>query len=452
MGQSAIIAAIEDKDDEALRSAIVAELIPVIASGVDPQTYDPRELGVAGGSVFAVVCWQELLWFRNEDSLADHDEITCIRLADGVAYLTNDVRFPDAVLSRTVATPPLDTDSPPVAFGDCYLVPAGATDDWADHENELALWTARGWRYRPGAYGMLIYVRDPVDLGFVHFNADDEWEDGVGPRNLVDGSVRPSDLLIRSWDFENQTTTAPPASGPAGEQYVIGPGATGAWAGQDKKIAWRPAADAAFRITTPFVGEEGYDKALGKHIRWTAGGIWSPAADACVLIDSKEATGSATLDFTTGFNTDFDSYEFRISALKASTDSVALYMQIGAGAGPTFPTSAYIWLATSQQSGPIGNANDSKIQLTDNDGANGSLGNSVGNTLNGVVRFNKPTSGDAVTFDASITTSRTPGATTLDRITVVGQYALAVLTGVRFKLSRGTIPTGRISLYGYRKS
>jgi hypothetical protein len=62
------------------------------------------------------------------------------------------------------------------------------------------------------------------------------------------GSVQPQNLLIRDWNVENQTTNAPPANGPAGEQYVIGPLPTGAWAGNAKKIAFRPALNGAFVI------------------------------------------------------------------------------------------------------------------------------------------------------------------------------------------------------------
>lgn len=293
MGASAIPAAIADRNWEDMRAAVVSELVPVIPAETDPQTWDPRELGVAGGNVWKAVIWQEVIWHRDpDDSTTDHDELTCIVTLDGSRYKTNDVRFPEFVLSRTITEPPISG----VEYGDTFLVPEGGTEDWAGKDGYRAMFTARGWKFKPPAVGELVYVADPVDLGFIHVNDQGEWEDGVGPRNLVDGSVLPRHLLIRSWQFENQTTTEPPETGPAGEQYIIGPDATGDWAGHDSKIAWRPATDAAFVITTPFVGETGFDKNLNIPIRWN-GATWESAAGSIIGHKSiyTEGTGSTSV-------------------------------------------------------------------------------------------------------------------------------------------------------------
>lgn len=315
MGASAIPAAIADRNWEDMRAAFVSELVPVIPPEVDPQTWDPRELGVAGGNVWKAVIWQEVIWHRDpDDSTTDHDELTCIVTLDGSRYKTNNVRFPEFVLSRTITEPPISG----VEYGDTFLVPEGGTEDWAGKDGYRAMFTARGWKFKPPSVGELVYVADPVDLGFIHVNDQGEWEDGVGPRNLIDESVLPRHLLIRSWQFENQTTTSPPPTGPAGEQYIIGPAATDDWAGHDGKIAWRPATDAAFVITTPFVGETGFDKSLNIPIRWN-GTSWESAAGVWVgfgQTDLTEGPGSVTADVgaaytysnTSGPNTDHGAY------------------------------------------------------------------------------------------------------------------------------------------------
>jgi hypothetical protein len=302
MSTSAIMAAIAAKDPEDLRAAIVGELCVVIPSNVDPQTWDERELGASGGNIWQAVIWQERLWFLDpDDASTDHDGLTCIVTLGGSRYKTNDVRFPDYVLSREIATPP-DGNSPAPDYGDTYLVPDGATDDWATKEGQRAMWSARGWQYKPKKIGELVYVADPLDLGFIHVNDQDEWEDGVGPRNLIDGSVLPRHLLIRSWEFINDTTTAPPASGPAGEQYIIGAAATGAWAGHDKKIAWRPADDAAFVIVAPFIGETGWNQALGREVRWN-GTTWQSSVGAVVGFKTTgfQAGGAAVNSGSAGY-------------------------------------------------------------------------------------------------------------------------------------------------------
>lgn len=291
MGSSAIPAAVMARDPEDLRAAIVSELVPIIASNVDPQTWDPRELPGVGGNTWQAVIWQERIWYRDEDSLVDHDELTCIRLLDGVAYLTNDVTFPGFVLSRTLATPPLEVDR---VYGDTHRIPAGATDEWAGHEDEDAMWTARGYRFRAPVTGDLHYVVD--EAGYEHFSAADEWEDGFGALVFENGSVRPNSLLIRSWNVENQTTNTLPLTGSAAEQYIVGPSPTGSAAGQSKKIAWRPATDAAFIFTAPFVGERAFDKALNIDVRWN-GTAWEGATASIVGMATPvvtQASASAT--------------------------------------------------------------------------------------------------------------------------------------------------------------
>lgn len=295
MGASAIPTAIADRNWEDMRAAFVSELVPVIPPETDPQTWDPRELGASGGNVWKAVIWQEVIWHRDpDDSTTDHDEMTCIVTLDGSRYKTNDVRFPEKVLSRTITEPPISG----VDYGDTFLVPEGGTEDWAGKDGYRAMFTARGWKFKPPAVGELVYVADPVDLGFIHVNDQGEWEDGVGPRNLVDASVLPRHLLIRSWQVENQTTTSPPSTGPAGEQYIIGPAATGDWSGHDGKIAWRPATDAAFVITTPFVGEEAFDKDLNVSVKWN-GSEWQSAAGAWIDVASQFTAGNGS---TTAIN------------------------------------------------------------------------------------------------------------------------------------------------------
>lgn len=288
MSQSAIAAALAAHDHEALRAAIYSELSPTIPADVDPQTWDERELGALGGNCWPKVTWQEREWYRDgDDSETDHDGLTTIVTLGGSRYKTNDVRFdPRSVISRSLDTPPEEDGSPPLQYGETWLIPEGASGEWAGHEDEYAMWTARGWRFKSAGRGQITLVEDEGESGqFIHFNVNDEWNDGL-PGNVVDVSVRPSHLLIRSWAIENQTTTAPPASGPPGEQYIIGTGASGPWAGHDGKIAWRPATDAAFAITAPFVGERAYDKNVGIDVRWN-GTAWI-AASGTIIASKRE--------------------------------------------------------------------------------------------------------------------------------------------------------------------
>lgn len=288
--------AIASHDDDEITAAVVGGVVLAILDSVNPQTVSLRS---STGAVAPEVAWDGRLWAFDPDSIAAHDGLTCIVTIDGDHYLTNDVKFEQNVISRVVTTPPDPDDIDPDArpdYGDQYLVPPGSTDDWSGHIDEIAQWTARDWVFHVPTAGEEYLVKDEGETGlYIHYNKDAESEDGL-PGNLIDQSVRPSTLLIRAWQVENQTTTAPPATGPAGEQYIIGASATGLWAGKDGKIAWRPSTDATFEIATPFVGEEIWDKAAGLKYRWT-GTAWVSAAGAIIgyTYASTQAASAGTI-------------------------------------------------------------------------------------------------------------------------------------------------------------
>jgi len=274
MTSSAIPAAVASKNAAAMRAAIVGELVPVIPAAVNPPTYDPRELGTSGGAVWQAVIWHEKTWYRDPlDSTTAHDGISTIVLLDAGRYKTNAIDMPSAVLDRSLTTPPA---SP--SYGDAYLVPAGATGAWATHPNEIAIWTARGWAFQFPSEGDLLYIAD--EDGYIHYDGA-SWVNGIGVYAFSPGIIQPTHLLIRAWNVENQTLNAPPATGPAGEQYIVGPSPTGTWASRSKDLAYRPAINQPFIILDPFVGEEAYDKATGQKYRWT-GTVWASTAGSVV--------------------------------------------------------------------------------------------------------------------------------------------------------------------------
>jgi hypothetical protein len=135
-----------------------------------------------------------------------------------------DVQAP--VISTMQATPPANP-----AVGDRYLLPAGASGVWAGHAHQIATWNGTAWDYTPPAEGMLV-----VAGGQPLLNVGGQWV----PLNWQ-GSVLDKDL------------TAPPATAPAvGSAYLLPAGATGAWAGQDGRIAtWN---GSMWAFTTPTVG------------------------------------------------------------------------------------------------------------------------------------------------------------------------------------------------------
>lgn len=68
------------------------------------------------------------------------------------------------------------------------------------------------------------------------------------------------------------TLAAPPGSPSTGDSYLVGAGATGAWAGHDGEIATWDGSQWVF--TTPAEGDVVYDRDAGKLYVYTAGGTW----------------------------------------------------------------------------------------------------------------------------------------------------------------------------------
>lgn len=88
-----------------------------------------------------------------------------LRLYRALDFLTQ-----PSVISATLDTPPTEPDE-----GDAYIVPAAATGDWADHENDIARWT----------------LRDPLlpDGVWEFFTPRKNWLCGVDDAAAGDGAI-----------------------------------------------------------------------------------------------------------------------------------------------------------------------------------------------------------------------------------------------------------------------
>lgn len=72
------------------------------------------------------------------------------------------LRVLDAVVQLNVLSGVLSAPPATPTEGDRYLVPAGATGDWAGHDTELAVWDNEAWLYISAQTGWQAFVRDTV--------------------------------------------------------------------------------------------------------------------------------------------------------------------------------------------------------------------------------------------------------------------------------------------------
>ena len=173
-----------------------------------------------------------------------------------------------------------------------------------------------------------------------------------------------------------------------------------------------------------------------------------------VLIQTQTASSSATIDFTTGLDDTYDAYELRITGLKPATDDVEVWLRIGTGAGPTYSTSGYDYgfslnfIGTTSDSGGTAQA---KIILGTSVTATRAVGNATGEKYDAVLRFSNPDAADFMeVFFSGAYTSANADSTSF---TGSGKLSTAgVTTGLRTMCETGNIASGRLSLYGIKKS
>lgn len=242
-----------------MQALLISRYGYIIGDSEDPTSFDPRNtstgertlvLGYKGG-------W---FWYDPDDSTTSHDGSTTIVTTDGGRYKTDSFdRLVFSVLDKDVSTPPDENDSPPVAEGDAYLVPSGATGDWSTHEDDIAVYTARGWQFITPTTGRFVFIED--EGKYYHFSAGGTWTEGFGNTPPPDNTVPLSSTINFGYfvRVENQTTDTPPGSPSVGDAYIIGDSPTGDWVGKSNQVAICEVAG-EFVIYNPPEGMRAFDK------------------------------------------------------------------------------------------------------------------------------------------------------------------------------------------------
>jgi hypothetical protein len=175
-----------------------------------------------------------------------------------------------------------------------------------------------------------------------------------------------------------------------------------------------------------------------------------------VVIAEAIASGSATLDITTGLDNIYDRYELELVDLKPATNDVQAGLRIGTGSGPTWQSggSAYASSILGIGSGStalLGNTAGGFIPLSQAPGGgNGVISLAGYPGLRGLIRFYNPESTDRWNCNLSVEHFTSSGS--LVSLTGGGLYgAASAITGLRFYFSSGNIASGSIRLLGYRK-
>ena len=84
----------------------------------------------------------------------------------------------DAALHACVAGDPTDVVPAEPVPGQCWIVAPGAAGAWAGQADNLACWTAGGWRFVSPVPGMIVWN---TDTGYVMHWSGSAWSNGEWP-------------------------------------------------------------------------------------------------------------------------------------------------------------------------------------------------------------------------------------------------------------------------------
>lgn len=260
--------------------AIPAAEDPTGFVAVDPATGDVPPFIAYGNSLF---------WYDAADATTAHDGTSCLVSSDGKRFkISADPGWVQSVLDKDTTAQPA---SP--SIGDAYLIPAAATGvAWAGHDDDIGIFTARGWLFIGPNVGRSIYVED--EEGYYHYTAAGAWVAGMGGGALGAKEVAPANLLHGQKYFvvENQTTATPPGTITAGAAYIIASSPTGAWAGYTGYVAVGNKAEDGWELVAPAEGLTAYDKDTNAAVIYQ-GSAWS-GAGSTTDYQAFEASGTWT--------------------------------------------------------------------------------------------------------------------------------------------------------------
>lgn len=203
----------------------------------------------------AVLYAGQVYEYDSSDSTSSHDPAGGV-IVDGSArrYIRATGLQPvHVVLDKDLTAPPGGE-----TFADTYYVAASATGDWAGHDGEIAYYSDRGWLFDPVDEGFILYVTD--EACFYYMPSGGTLTKGLGDLALGDASIEAKHLAFPMGISVEASQATPPGSPTDRVCYIVTATATGAWAGEETKVAEYDSTAAAWVFHTPVEGAFVYAK------------------------------------------------------------------------------------------------------------------------------------------------------------------------------------------------
>jgi hypothetical protein len=174
------------------------------------------------------------------------------------------------------------------------------------------------------------------------------------------------------------------------------------------------------------------------------------SSGALVLLATRSASASATVDFDNVFSGTYDNYLLVFNSVVPATDGATPNMRIGTGAGPTYQTTNYRYASISFTTAATGQ--NLSAQAQDILFGGFGVGNAGGEGLNGTITIYNPSSTARNKYMTSTESGMRDTGATLAVAQSLMYESTTAATSIRFLMSSGNITSGTYRLYGYKNS
>lgn len=179
------------------------------------------------------------------------------------------------------------------------------------------------------------------------------------------------------------------------------------------------------------------------------------ASSGLVLLATRTASNSATIDFDNLLDSTYEVYKITYSGISPASDNVDLYCRFGTGATPTYQATSYRYSNTGGRAGTVvqrDSGNTTVNQMIMNDVSTNAVGNQVGEEVSGEMYIHSPAN-TSKHKNCHWAHSREDAADYMQNETGSGKWdSTTAVTSVRFLFASGNIASGEFKLYGIKKS
>jgi len=171
------------------------------------------------------------------------------------------------------------------------------------------------------------------------------------------------------------------------------------------------------------------------------------------LISEQTASGSATISFTSGIDSTYDSYVFKFYDIHPATDSVHFQVNFrdGGSAYDAVKTTTYFRAYNDEADSAAALGYDTSVDLAQSTGAqilNQTVGNDNDQCCVGTLHLYNPSSTTFVKHFIFRGNRAQAANYTVDDYVAGYCNVTAAIDGVQFKMASGNIDSGTIKMYG----